>query len=141
VEEIMPRSFRWAGVALGLLVFGPSAAEALDWAPLRDVGTVAVLTTDPDGETRETTVWIAVLDDAGYVRTGSSTWGDNVVRSPELLLRAAGATHPMRVEFVEDDSERERIAQAFREKYGFSDRALSWIRGSRPKIMQLHPRE
>ncbi len=137
----MPGSFRWAGVALGLLVCGPAAAEALDWARLRDVETVEVLTTDEDGATRETTVWLAVVAGAGYVRTGSSTWGDNVVRSPELELRDAGATHPMRVEFVEDDAERQRIAEAFREKYGFSDWAVSWIRGSRPKIMHLHPRE
>jgi hypothetical protein len=137
----MPRSFRWAGVALGLLVAGPAAAEALDWASLREVGTVEVLTTDEDGAIRETTVWLAVLDGAGYVRTGSSTWGDNVVRTPELELRAAGATHPMRVEFVEDDAERQRIADTFREKYGFQDWSVSWIRGSRPKIMQLHPRE
>lgn len=137
----MPRSFRWAGIALGLLVSGPASAEALDWASLREVGTVEVLTADEDGSTRETTVWLAVIDGAGYVRTGSSTWGDNVVRSPELELRTDGATHPMRVDFVEDDVERQRIADTFREKYGFFDWSVSWIRGSRPKIMQLHPRE
>jgi hypothetical protein len=128
-------------ISLGLLAAGPAAAEAPDWDGLRELGTVEVVTTDLDGADRETTVWLAVVDGAGYVRTGSSRWGDNVVRSPELELRALGSTHPMRVEFVEDDAVRERVAQAFREKYGFSDWAVSWIRGSRPKIMHLQPRE
>ena len=137
----MPRGFRWVPIALCLLASGPAAAEAPDWASLRDVQTVEVLTTDEDGAPRETTVWLVVVDGAGYVRTASTSWGDNVVRSSELALRAAGSSHPMRVEFVEDDALRQRVAEAFAAKYGLSDRVLSWIRGSRPKIMRLHPRE
>jgi hypothetical protein len=135
------RSVRWLSISLGLLVAPPALAEAPDWSLLREVDRVEVVTTDEDGAARETTVWLAVLDGAGYVRTGTSRWGDNVVRSPELELRALGSDYPMRVEFVEDDGLRERVSQAFREKYGFSDWAVSWIRGSRPKIMHLHPRE
>ena len=137
----MPRCFRWAWVALGLLASGPAAAEAPDWARLRDLDTVEVLTSDEDGASRETTVWLAVVDGAGYVRTGNTRWGDNVVRSAELALRAAGSSQPMRVEFVEDEALRQRVSDAFRQKYGLSDRALSWIRGSRPKIMHLYPRQ
>jgi hypothetical protein len=77
-------------ISLGLLAAGPAAAEAPDWDGLRELGTVEVVTTDLDGADRETTVWLAVVDGAGYVRTGSSRWGDNVVRSPELELRALG---------------------------------------------------
>lgn len=144
----MPRSFRWVSIclrwvslSLALLAVHPARAEAPDWDTLGEAGTVEVVTTDEDGATRETTVWIAVVDGAAYVRTGSSTWGDNVVRTSELELRAEGSSQAMRVDFVEDDALRERVWQAFREKYGFSDWALGWIRGSRPKIMQLHPRE
>lgn len=137
----MPRSFRWATIAFALLAADPVWAEAPDWEGLREVGRVEVVTTDEDGASRETTVWIAVVDGSAYVRTGSSTWGENVVRSSELELRAEGSSHPMRVEFIEGDALRERVWQAFREKYGFYDWALGWIRGSRPKIMQLHPRE
>ena len=137
----MRRSFRWVSISLALLCVHPSRAEEPDWERLREVGTVEVVTTDEDGASRETTVWIAVVDGAAYVRTGSSTWGENVVRSSELELRAAGSSQPMRVEFIEDDAVRERVSQGFRDKYGFSDRALAWIRGSRPKIMKLHPRE
>jgi len=135
------RSFRWVSISLALLCVHPSLAEEPDLERLREVGTVEVVTTDEDGASRETTVWIAVVDGAAYVRTGSSTWGENVVRSSELELRAAGSSQPMRVEFIEDDAVRERVSQGFRDKYGFSDRALAWIRGSRPKIMKLHPRE
>ena len=137
----MPRNFRWVGMALGLLASGPAAAEALDWASLRDVERVEVLTSDEDGDSRETTVWLVVVDGAGYVRTGSTRWGDNVVRSRELELRAEGSTHPMRVEFVEDDAARQRVTEAFAAKYGFFDRMVSWMRSPRPKIMLLQPRE
>ena len=128
-------------IALALLAAGVAAADAPDWTSLRELETVEVLTSDPDGDTRETTVWLVVVDGAGYVRTGGTTWGENVVRSPELVLRAGEATHPMRVEFVEDEDARRRISDAFREKYGLQDRLLAWIRGSRPKIMLLHPRD
>ncbi len=137
----MPRSFHWLPFALALLASGVAAADAPDWAALRDTETVLVQTTDEDGEPRETTVWLVVVDDQGYVRTGSTTWGENVVRSSELGLRIGDDTHPMRVEFVEDDASRQRVVDAFREKYGLSDWAISWMRGSHPKIMQLHPRD
>ena len=144
----MPRSFRGVasagsvGMALGLLVAaGPAAAGALDWASLQDAQTVEVLTSDEDGSSRDTTVWLVVVDGAGYVRTGSTRWGDNVVRTRELELRASGSTHPMRVEFVEDEAARQRVTEAFSAKYGFSDRMVSWMRGPRPKIMLLQPRE
>jgi hypothetical protein len=139
VEGIVPRSFLCVPIALALVASG--AAAAPEWTSLRDVDTVEVLTTDEDGEPRATTVWLVVVDGQGYVRTGGSSWGDNVVRSPELELRVGADTHPMRVEFVEDDALRQRVSDAFGAKYGFSDRMVSWIRGSRPKIMQLHPRQ
>jgi hypothetical protein len=125
-------AFLWAAVA---------AAEAPDWESLREVETVEVVTADEDGDPRETTVWIVVVDGAGIVRTGGTTWGENAVRKPELVLRAGAASYPLRVEFVEDDALRQRITDTFREKYGFSDRMLSWVRGSRPKLMRLHPQE
>lgn len=130
----------WAAIALALLA-PAAAADGPDWAGLRETRTVEVLTTDEDGAPRETTVWLAVVDDVGYVRTGSTTWGENVVRSSELELRAEGATYAMRVGFIEDDALRQRVVDAFHEKYGLFDWAVSWVRGSRPKIMRLDPRE
>jgi hypothetical protein len=138
----MPRRLpRWP--ALALLVAAPLArAEAPDWEALREVQTVEVVTRDEDGGERETTVWLVVVDGTGYVRTGNTRWGRNLVRSPELVLRSGAASYALRVEFVEDDALRQRIGDAFREKYGsFSDRLASWFRLGRAKIMRLEPRE
>jgi hypothetical protein len=138
----MPRRLlRAFPLALALLAAPLARAAAPDWESLREVDNVLVVTRDEDGDERETTVWLAVVDGSGYVRTGSTRWGDNLVRSPELVLRAGEASWALRVEFVEDDAERQRIADAFREKYGFFDRMVSWVRGARPKIMRLVPKE
>ena len=138
----MPRRLlRWAPLALALLAAPLARGAAPDWETLREVGRIRVVTHDEDGDLRETTVWLAVLDGEGYVRTGSTRWGENLVRSPELVLRAGEASWPFRVEFVEDDAERQRVTDAFREKYGFLDRMVSWVRGARPKIMRLVPKE
>ena len=137
----MSRAIQSLEVAVACLWAAVAAAEAPDWESLREVQTVEVVTADEDGESRETTVWLLVVDDSGIVRTGSTTWGENVVRKPELVLRVGEASYELRVEFVEDDALRQRITDAFREKYGFSDRVTSWMRGSRPKMMRLHPKQ
>src|SRR5262249_10142227 len=99
-----------AALALGLLVAGAAAAAVPDWEALRDVGTVVVATTDADGSARETTVWLAVVDGAGYVRTGSTRWGDNAVRNGELVLQVERASYPLRIELVEDEAVRQRVS-------------------------------
>ena len=138
----MPRRLlRRLPLALALLAAPLARAAAPDWESLNGLGTVLVVTRDADGAERETKVWLAVLDGTGYVRTGNTRWGDNLVRSPELVLRVDEASWPFRVEFVEDEAERQRITDAFREKYGFSDWMVSWMRGARPKIMRLVPKE
>jgi hypothetical protein len=116
------------------------ALAAPDWERIGAEETVHVLTTDEDGEARETKIWVLQLDGQGYIRTGSTRWGDDVVRNPEIALRVGETDYPVRAEFIEDDAERERITAAFREKYGWTDAMLSWMRGSRPRIMQLRSR-
>ena len=124
---------------LGALVAG--AAE-LDWNSVADVGQVRVLTTNQDGTPRETTIWLAVLDGQGYIRTsGWTRWGDNVERNPDIALRIGDTEHRLRASFVEDEALRERIVAAFREKYGGFDGFLNVLRGSKPPIMRLDPRD
>ncbi len=124
---------------LGALAAG--AAE-LDWNSVADVEEVRVLTTNQDGTPRETTIWLAVADGQGYIRTsGSSTWGDNVERNPDIALRIGDSEHPLRASFVEDEALRERIVAAFREKYGRFDGFVNILRGSKPPIMRLDPRD
>ncbi len=139
---VRPRRFRLALLAFALAAASGSVARAgvPDWASVADVGAVQVVTRDEDGDLRETTVWLIVLDGRGYIRTGGTRWGANLVRDPEAVLRIDETEYPMRVEFVEDDGTREQVVAAFREKYGFSDAFISVFRGSRPKIMRLLPR-
>lgn len=115
----------------------PGPAEAPDWDAVADVGVVNVVTRDEDGDPRDTRVWLVVVDGAGYIRTGSTTWGGNVARDPELVLRVEEREYPLRAEFVRDEALRERIGSAFREKYGFQDTLVGIFRQGDPKIMHL----
>ena len=64
---------------LGLLASG-AAAEPFDWSPTREESVIEVLTSDADGELRETPVWVVVIADAAYVRTNDSKWLANTRR-------------------------------------------------------------
>jgi hypothetical protein len=124
------------------LVFAMSAvavadAQMPDWEGVSDLSTVEVLTEDEDGSLRETTVWILVQDGEAYVRTGDSRWGENVVRSGQIILRTGETDYPLGVEFEEDDERRATIKQGFRDKYGWFDGMISWVRGDRPKHIRL----
>ena len=124
---------------LGALAAG--AAE-FDWNSVADVEEVLVVTTNQDGTPRETTIWLAVVDGQGYIRTsGWTKWGDNVVRNSDIALRIGDIEHPLRASFVEDEALRERIVATFREKYGRFDGFLNILRGSKPPIMRLDPRD
>jgi len=121
-----------------ILVAAPMArANTPDWSALADVETVDVVTEDEDGSLRETKVWLLVHDGRGYVRTGGTAWGANVVRTQSLILRVGDTEYDLRIEFEEADDTRARIKAAFREKYGWSDGMVSWIRGDRPKHMRM----
>jgi hypothetical protein len=119
---------------------GSAGAAEPDWPALADAETVYVLTTDEDGDTRETKIWMRVIDGTPYIRTSrNSHWGDNVERQPEIALRVEEDEYPLRAQFIEGDDERARIVAAFEEKYG-SNPILNWIRGDDPRIMRLDPR-
>ena len=128
-------------VALSLVfvtwVPSTAGAQMLDWDGVSAETTVEVLTEDEDGALRVTTVWLLVQNDEGYVRTGGSTWGNNVVRTEELTLRVGEKEYPMSVVFEGDDTRREEIKQGFRDKYGWFDGFIGWVRGSHPKHMRL----
>ena len=125
-----------------ILAAALSAAEALagvpDWDAVADVEEIEVVTTNEDGSPRETTIWLAVVDGQGFIRTsGLTTWGHNAERNADVVLRVEGEAYELRVEFIEDDALRDRVKDTFREKYGFSDAMISITRGFRPSIMRL----
>ena len=130
------------GAVAGLLGAVAADAAELDWNSVAEVEEVRVLTTNEDGTPRETTIWLAVVDGQGYIRTsGWTKWGDNVERNPDIALRIGDTEHRLRASFVEDEALRERIVATFREKYGRFDGFLDVFRGSKPRIMRLDPRE
>jgi hypothetical protein len=120
--------------------FASAQSDGLDWASLAEVDTVQVLTVNEDTRLLDTTVWLVVVDDRGYIRTGGTAWGDNVVRDPEIEISIEGTTYPVTVRFVEDEGLRQRITDTFREKYGFIDSVIGLFRGDRPKLMGLTAR-
>lgn len=137
----MPRTL--ACLAAALLFPCLAAAQLADlpeWESVADVETVQVLTENEDGTMRDTTVWLAVVDEQGYIRTGNTGWGDNVMRDQDVEIRIGDVEYALRINFVEDDELRQRITDSFREKYGFSDTMISLFRGKRPKIMRLTAR-
>ena len=135
----MRRLIRISVLTLAMVLLGAFTAQAQkpDWGAVADTETVEVLTEDEDGSLRVTTVWLLVLDGEGYVRTGGTSWGENVVRSEKLTLRIDENEYPLSVEFEEDEDLRARIKQGFRDKYGWSDGLIGWIRGSHPLHMRL----
>lgn len=95
-----------------------AASEApFDWSGIAAQDVVEVLTRDPDGDLRETPVWIAVVDERGYVCTNDTRWYANLERDPELELRAGDLVSPFRAEELADPALRERVDEGFRAKY------------------------
>ena len=127
-----------AAIGVSLVCAFAAGAGEPNWDQITEVGQIEVITHDEDGDVRETTIWFAVLDGQGFIRTGGSTWGENIKRNPDdVVLRIEGKEYPLHAEFIENDTLRERIVKAFREKYGWSDGLVNFVRGSRPNIMHM----
>jgi len=127
----------WA-VARAVLALEPAPS---DWGALAPVEEIQVLSQDPDGKPRETTVWLAVVDGQGFIRTGNTSWYPNLERNPDIGVRVAEKEYAVRAELVEDESLRERVIAQFRDKYGWSDRMVGWFfAASRPHVVKLAPR-
>ncbi len=125
---------------LVLAFVGVAGAEEIAWARYADEGTVKVTTTNEDGSTRDTKIWLVVVGGQGYIRTAKTRWGANLERDPEIVLRVGSELLPLRVEFVTHQATRDEVVDAFRDKYGFTDWVVNPFRGRNPKIMRLLPR-
>jgi hypothetical protein len=127
-------------LALLLTLAGARASADVDWGAHAADDTVIVASRDADGALRERTIWLLVLDGQPYIRTGSATtWGENVLRDPNVTLKLGSASVALRAARVTDSSLLERIQAAFAEKYGFSDTLSSLLRGD-PIVFRLTPR-
>ncbi len=105
----------------------PDVTRNPDWKALAGESVPTLVTVDPDGEERATKLWVAVVDGRGYVRTGESRWNANLNTNPDAVLRIGGSAYPVRAVGVSDELLRKAINRAFREKYGFQDRMVSWF--------------
>ena len=139
---------RTASLVAALLLFAPMARAATplpNWKNFAALDTVQVVTADDDEEQtrRETTVWLAVHDGQGYIRTGATTWGDNVRRDPEVVLIMSGVDYELRATPIPEGPLYEAVTQVFRDKYGFSDALIGLFRGigGTPTIFHLEGRE
>lgn len=134
-----------AALALGLLLpssiaFAGPSAGVIDWSRYAAKSTVTVITTDEDGSTRETTVWLVVVRGEAYVRTGDTHWGDNAASRPDVAVRIGKEEIPVHAERVSDEATVRTVEEDFRRKYGWQDRLLSSLRRSKPRIFHLVPR-
>jgi hypothetical protein len=138
-REASPRAFPSA--SSGAADSGASGRRRRTrWNAEKDVETVEIVTTDEDGSARDTTIWLAVVDGQGYIRTGNSTWKGNIERNPDVTLRVGETEYAVRAEFVTDADLKTRVEQTLREKYGFSDSFIGIFRIGEPNIMRLVPR-
>jgi hypothetical protein len=139
------RCFAWRLATVSALLLAARAAFALeaapsDWQPLAAVEEIQVLSENPDGAARETTVWLAVVDGQGFIRTGDTSWYPNLVRKPEIGVRVDGKEYAVRAELIEDKSLREKVIAEFRRKYGWSDVVVDWLFPGDGHIVRLAPR-
>jgi len=140
VTPDVPAMRRLLVAALALVASGASAAD-FDWAPAREESVVELVTTDGDGEPRETSVWIVVLEDAGYVRTNDSAWLANIRRGSPVRLRVGEHERDVRASEVDDAATTARVEAAFKAKYGTLQRLMSALRMREPTVLRLAPAE
>jgi hypothetical protein len=120
-----------------LALAGIAAAAPIDWTQYADTQTIEVVSTDEDGGSRLTTIWIVVVDRQAYIRTAGTTWGDNVEREGTLKLRTPNGDMPLRAEKVLSAAEVERVVATFREKYGSTDALMELFRFGERRVFRL----
>ena len=137
IEGSALRALAWVFLVWSLAAPG----AAFDWTPAREDAVVEILTSDPDGDLRETPVWIVVIDDAAYVRTSDSKWLANIRRGSAVRLRIRDVESAVEPEEVAGALLTERVEAAFKAKYGFTQRVMSLFRMSEPTVLRLRPIE
>ena len=93
-------------------------------------GEVVVLTTtDANGETHSTRLWIVEHDGMFWIRSGSpqSSWFKRIQRDPEGSATYAGEN--FKVNAVLDPPSNTIINELMRSKYGWADRVIDTLMG------------
>lgn len=124
---------------LAIFLFALAPAPS-DWTPLAAVEEIQVLSENADGTPEETTVWLAVVNGQGFIRTGNTSWYPNLERKPEIGVRVDGKEYAVRAELIEDTTLREKVIAEFRRKYGWSDVFVDWVFPGDGHVVRLSPR-
>ena len=137
-RSIATRSGFWL---ITLLVLLPSSARAQTFDPnfAAAVGVVELITLDMDGDARETSVWIVMIDGEVYLRTNETRWLENLRRIPLATLRVGDELHHVVAKIMLDPALVEQVDQASREKYGWQEKTIHIFRTSEPTIIRLRP--
>ena len=129
-------------LAFVLAVAAGAAAAGSDWQPFAGADVVRVVTQDEDGRERDTKVWFVVVEGDGFVRTDDSRWLANIRRGSPVALRLEEETERrVRAEEVADPALTAAVEEAFKAKYGFVQRVMSFFRVREPTVLRLRPRE
>jgi hypothetical protein len=132
---------RTFGLLVALALAAPSAAAESDWAPFAQADVVRIVTWDEDGDERDTSVWMVVVEGAAYVRTNDSRWLANIRRGSRIALRLDETTRPVSAEEVADPALGARVDAAYKAKYGFVQRVMSFFRVREPTLLRLREKE
>jgi len=131
------------GLLAAMLLWFAAPAEAgyPDWESVADVDVVEIITTDEDGDVRETKVWFVLVDSEPYLRTNDSRWLANLRRDPACRLRIDDTMYDARAEEIPGDEILERVDAASAEKYGWQESLIHPFRLKKPEILRLTPAE
>ena len=99
------------------------------WSDINGEEEITITVNQEDGTTRELTIWFAVVEGQGYIRTRDTSWRVEMERDPNVSLRIAGRDYPVRVSAVAEGALYDRVNAAYTEKYGMmSDVFLATMR-------------
>jgi hypothetical protein len=103
---------------LCLIHSAPILGAEPKWSEINGEEEIAITVNQEDGATRELTIWFAVVDGQGYIRTRDTSWRVEMERDPNVSLRIAGRDYPVRVSAVAEGALYDRVNAAYTEKYG-----------------------
>jgi len=138
--DVMRRA--WVAVAVVLWATSVWATEPDPpaWGSVAEESTLVVLSENADATPHETTVWLVVVDDQGFIRTGNTSWYPNLERKPDIAVRIAGKEYAVHAELLKDEALEAKVMAAFNAKYGWQDTFVGWIFRGKPHIVRLAPR-
>jgi hypothetical protein len=131
-------------IAIASLLWASSAfatePDPPTWSSVASESTLVVLSENADGTPHETTVWLAVVDGQGFIRTGNTSWYPNLERKPDIAVRIAGKEYAVHAELLTDEALQAKVIAAFNAKYGWQDTVVGWFFRGKPHVVRLAPR-